>query len=158
MQMAGSWHVGWAKDSGLKNAIYGAIPVPAGGKPASYVVGNVIYGALSASKVADLAVDWIITSQDASVQDNVFKSGRLPSTKGSIELLLKDGNVDDATKKFGGLLKDSDLGILPQWNKEPNKLNTIWNDLFTSVLTTDTPIPALAGDAQKKALELLGAA
>ena len=159
MQMAGSWHVGWAKDSGLKNAIYGPVPVPSGGKPASYVVGNVIYGAMSASKVPRLAVDWIITSQDKSVQDIVFKTaGRLPSTKGSIELLLKDAEVDDATKKFGALLRDSDLGILPQWNKEPNKLNTIWNDLFTSVLTTETPIPALADEAQKKAMAVLEAA
>jgi ABC-type glycerol-3-phosphate transport system substrate-binding protein len=159
MQMAGSWHVGWAKDSGLKNAIYGQVPVAPGGKPASYVVGNVIYGAMAASKSPQLAIDWITTSQDATIQDIIFKSaGRLPSTKKSIELLLKDASVDDATKKFATLLRDSDLGILPQWNKEPNKLNTIWNDLFTAVLTTDTPIPALAGEAQKKAMEVVSAA
>ena len=158
-QMAGSWHVGWAKDSGLKNAIYGAVPIPAGGKPASYVVGNVIYGAMAASKVPDLALDWVIASQAATVQDIVFKSsGRLPSTIKATEALLKDGNVDDATKKFAGLLKDSDLGILPQWNKEPNKLNSLWNDLFTAVLTTKTDVASLAADAQKKALEVLTAA
>jgi ABC-type glycerol-3-phosphate transport system substrate-binding protein len=93
------------------------------------------------------------------VQDIVFKSaGRLPSTKKSIELLINDADVDDATKKFGALLRDSDLGILPQWNKEPNKLNTIWNDLFTAVLTTETPIAALADEAQKKAMAVLEAA
>ncbi len=158
-QMAGSWHVNWAKDSGLKNAIYGPVPIPEGGKPASYVVGNVIYGALSATKVPELALDWIIASQDKTVQDIVFKSaGRLPSTKSSIELLQKDSTVDDATKQFATLLKDSDLGILPQWNKEPNKLNAVWNDLFTAVLTTQTDVASLAADAQKKALEIVTAA
>ncbi len=158
MQMAGSWHVGWAKDSGLTNAIYGAVPVPEGGKPASYVVGNVIYGAMKASKVPDLARDWVIASQDDSVQSIVFKSsGRLPSTKKAIESLLSDSTVDDATKQFAMLLRDSDLGILPQWRKEPNKLNTIWNDLFTAVLTTNTEVASLAADAQKKAMEVLAA-
>ena len=158
LQMAGSWHVGWAKDSGLKNAIYGAVPIPDGGKPASYVVGNVIYGAMTASKVPDMARDWVVAAQDDSVQSIVFKStGRLPSTKKAIESLLKDGTVDDATKQFATLLRDSDLGILPQWTKEPNKLNTIWNDLFTGVLTTQTPVDALAAEAQKKALAVLAA-
>ncbi len=160
-QMAGSWHVGWAKSSGLKNAIYGGVPVAPGGKPASYVVGNVIYGAMAASKVPDLALDWVIAGQANAVQDIIFKStGRLPSTIKATEALLKDssGSVDDATKKFAGLLKDSDLGILPQWNKEPNKLNSIWNDLFTAVLTTKTEVASLAAEAQKKALEVITAA
>ena len=114
---------------------------------------------MAASKVPDLALDWVIASQAATVQDIVFKSsGRLPSTIKATEALLKDGNVDDATKKFAGLLKDSDLGILPQWNKEPNKLNSLWNDLFTAVLTTKTDVASLAADAQKKALEVLTAA
>lgn len=157
-QMAGSWHVGWAKDSGLENAIYGAVPVPDGGKPASYVVGNVLYGAMTASKVPDLARDWVVAAQDDAVQSIVFKSsGRLPSTKKAIEQLLGDAAVDDATKKFATLLRDSDLGILPQWTKEPNKLNTIWNDLFTGVLTTQTPVEALATEAQKKAQAVLAA-
>jgi ABC-type glycerol-3-phosphate transport system substrate-binding protein len=159
MQMAGSWHVNWAKESGLANAIYGAVPVPEGGKPASYVVGNVIYGAMTASKVPDLARDWVVAAQDDSVQSIVFKSsGRLPSTKKAIESLLADTTVDDATKSFAKLLRNSDLGILPQWTKEPNKLNTIWNDLFTAVLTTQTDVATLAADAQKKATEALAAA
>ena len=157
-QMAGSWHVGWAKDNGLKNAIYGAVPIPQGGKPASYVVGNVIYGAMQASKVPDMARDWVVAAQDDSVQSIVFKStGRLPSTKKAVEAMQKDSNVDDATKQFATLLKDSDLGILPQWRKEPNKLNQIWNDLFTAVLTTKTDVASLAADAQKKATEVIAA-
>jgi maltose-binding protein MalE len=157
-QMAGSWHVNWAKDNGLKNAIYGAVPVPAGGKPASYVVGNVIYGAMAASKAPRMAVDWVIAGQDPTVQDIIFKSTtRLPSTKKAIDVLAKDSTVDSATQQFAALLRDSDLGILPQWKTEPNKLNGIWNDLFTAVLTTKTDVATLAADAQKKALEVVTA-
>ena len=157
-QMAGSWHVGWAKDNKLTNAMYGAVPIPQGGKAASYVVGNVIYGAMAATKVPDLAKDWVILSQDDKVQKLVFKSsGRLPSTKSAMEDLLAGTDADDATKQFGKLLRDSDLGILPQWTKEPNKLNGIWNDLFTAVLTTKTDIKQLMDDAQKKAEDILKA-
>ena len=158
-QMAGSWHVNGAKEAGLKNAIYGPVPIPQGGKQASYVVGNVIYGALSATKVPELALDWVIASQDASVQSKIAKGdGRLPSTKKAIDELLKDSTMDDATKQFATLLRDSDLGILPQWRKEPNKLNAVWNDLFTAVLTTQTDVASLAADAQKKAVEIVTAA
>ena len=143
-QMAGSWHVGWAKDNKLMNAMYGAVPIPAGGKPASYVVGNVIYGVMSATKVPELGKDWVITSQDDKVQKLVFKSsGRMTSTKSGMEDMLAGTDADDATKSFGKLLRDSDLGILPQWTKEPNKLNGIWNDLFTAVLTTKTDVKQL---------------
>jgi ABC-type glycerol-3-phosphate transport system substrate-binding protein len=135
------------------------VPIPDGGTPASYVVGNVIYGAMSASKVPDMARDWVVAAQDDSVQSIVFKStGRLPSTKKAVESLLGDSTVDSATKQFATLLRDSDLGILPQWRKEPNKLNQIWNDLFTAVLTTKDPIDGLAADAQKKATEVIAAA
>ena len=157
-QMAGSWHVGWAKDNKLTNALYGAVPIPTGGKPASYVVGNVIYGAMAATKVPDLAKDWVITSQDDSVQMIVFKSTkRMCSTKSAMEALLKGTDADDATKQYGKLLRDSDLGVLPQWTKEPNKLNGIWNDLFTAVLTTQTDVKQLMDEAQKKAEDLLKA-
>jgi ABC-type glycerol-3-phosphate transport system substrate-binding protein len=157
-QMAGSWHVSWAKTQGLENAIYGAVPIPQGGKPASYVVGNVIWGAMAASKAPDLAKDWIITSQDDSIQKNILSSaGRLPATKSGIAVVLDTAEVDDATKQYAKLLRDSDLGILPQWTKEPNKLNTIWNDLFTAVLTTQTDVKQLMDDAQAKAEELMKA-
>ncbi|MCL5995812.1 MAG: substrate-binding domain-containing protein, partial [Chloroflexi bacterium] len=119
-QMAGSWHVAWAKSNELANAIYGQVPIPQGGKPASYVVGNVIYGAMAATKVPELAKDWIIAGQNKELQDIILKSTtRLPSTKSGVETVLADSSVEDATKQFAKLLRDSDLGILPQWTKEP---------------------------------------
>jgi len=158
MQMAGSWHVSWAKSSGLANAMYGTVPVAPGGKPASYVVGNVLYGALSQSKAPDAAKDWIMLGQDKGLQDTIFHSTtRLPSTKSGVASLTADTTVDDATKLYGTMLRDADLGILPQWNKEPNKLNSIWNDLFLAVVTTNDDIAGIADDAQKKADEVMKA-
>ena len=107
----------------------------------------------------ELALDWVIASQDLSVQSKIAHGdGRLPSTKKAIDEVLKDSTFDDATKQFATLLRDSDLGILPQWRKEPNKLNSVWNDLFTAVLTTQTDVASLAADAQKKAVEIVTAA
>lgn len=157
-QIAGSWFVSWAKQNKAMNDQYGSVPIPTGGKPASYVVGNVIYGAMTASKVPELAKDWVLLSQDDSVQKIMYASaGRLPSTKSAMEALLADSKVEEATKTFGKLLRDSDLGILPQWTKNPNQLNSIWNDLFTAVLTTETDVQALMDDAQKKAEEAMKA-
>jgi ABC-type glycerol-3-phosphate transport system substrate-binding protein len=116
------------------------------------VVGNVIYGAMAITKVPELAKDWVILSQDDTVQKVVYSSaGRLTSTKTGMDALLADSKVEDATKTFGKLLRDSDLGILPQWTKAVNNLNSIWNDLFTAVLTTKTDVKQLMDDAQKKA-------
>lgn len=157
-QMAGSWHINWAKDNGLTNAMYGTVPIPAGGKPASYVVGNVIYGVMTATKVPELGKDWVIAGQDKELQDMILKhTTRLPSTKSGVASVLADATVDEATKAYAVLLRDSDLGILPQWTKEPNKLNGIWNDLFTAVLTTQTDVKQLIDEAQTKAEDVLKA-
>jgi ABC-type glycerol-3-phosphate transport system substrate-binding protein len=151
-QIAGSWYVSWAKQNKFENAQYGGVPIPTGGKPASYVVGNVIYGVMAVTKAPELAKDWVILSQDDSIQKIMYASaGRLPATKTGMESLLADSKVEEATKVFGKLLRDSDLGILPQWTKATNNLNGIWNDLFTAVLTTQTDVKQLMDDAQKKA-------
>lgn len=157
-QIAGSWYVSWAKQNKFEKAQYGAVPIPTGGKAASYVVGNVIYGVMAVTKVPELAKDWVILTQDDTIQTKAYVSaGRLPSTKSGMEALLADSKVEDATKTFGKLLRDSDLGILPQWTKATNQLNQIWNDLFTAVLTTTTDVQALMDDAQKKAEDALKA-
>lgn len=156
-QVAGSWFVSWATANKFNNSVWGSVPIPQGGKAASYVVGNVIYGVLSASKAPDLAKDWVIISQNDKVQNLVFSSaGRLPSTISAMNTLVADtatgaGHPTDADKTFGKLLRDSDLGILPQWTKAPNQLNQIWNDLFTAVIQSKTDIKQLADDAQTKA-------
>jgi len=158
MQIAGSWHVKWAKDNKLENAIYGMVPYPKDGNPASYVVGNVIYGVMSATKVPDIGASWVMVSQSDSVQKTIHSIGRLPPTKTAIQALLDDTTAPEPDKVYAKLLRDSDLGILPQWNKEPNKLNSTWNDLFAAVITTQTDIKQLADEAQSKAEEILKAA
>jgi ABC-type glycerol-3-phosphate transport system substrate-binding protein len=156
-QVAGSWFTTWAVQNKFTNSVWGPVPIPQGGKPASYVVGNVIYGGLAASKAPDLAKDWVVVAQDDKVQNLVFSSaGRLPATISGMGTLLADtatgtGHPTDSDKTFGKLLRDSDLGILPQWTKAPNQLNQIWNDLFTAVVQTKTDVKQLADDAQAKA-------
>lgn len=157
MQIAGSWHTEWAKRSGLDNAIYGIVPYPKDGQPASYVVGNVIWGVMSASKVPDIGASWIMTTQSDEVQSTVDVV-RLPSTKRWIQKLLDNPNKMEADKIYARMLRDTELGILPQWRKEPNKLNQTWNDLFAAVITTEGDIKALADEAQAKAEDILKAA
>jgi ABC-type glycerol-3-phosphate transport system substrate-binding protein len=159
MQIAGSWHTSWAKQTGLENAIYGQVPYPKDGKPASYVVGNVIWGVMSATKVPDIGADWVMVSQSDEVQQTIFPGvGRIPPTKRWIAKMLEDTTVPEADKTYAKMLRDADLGILPQWIKEPNKLNSTWNDLFAAVITTETDIKQLADEAQSKAEEILKAA
>jgi ABC-type glycerol-3-phosphate transport system substrate-binding protein len=156
-QIAGSWFTTWALQNNFTNSIWGPVPIPPGGKQASYVVGNVLFGVLASTKAPALAKDWVMTSQDDSVQNLIFSSmGRLPATISAMNALIADaatgpGHPTAADKTFGTLLRDSDLGILPQWTKAPNQLNQIWNDLYTAVINTQTDIKQLADAAQAKA-------
>jgi len=149
-QICGSWHVQWAKDSGLKNAMYSAIPIPKGGHPASIVVGNVINAALTASKHKEEAVALCKLFTDDEIQDLVYPVlGRLPSTRSALERLKP--KATEADKSFIDQLLTADLGVLPQWRKDPQKLWTIYNELLTKVLTTELPIKGLMEEAQKAA-------
>jgi len=154
-QICGSWHVNWAKDSGLDNAIYSGVPIPKDGKPASVVVGNVINAVMTVSKHPEAAADWIKTFTEDDVQDKVNPIlGRMPSTRSSLERLKPDAT--EADQAFINELLTADLGILPQWRKDPQKLWTTYNDLLTAVLSTDDPIDQLIGAAQQEADDIMG--
>ncbi|MCD6555128.1 MAG: extracellular solute-binding protein [Anaerolineae bacterium] len=155
-QICGSWHVKWAKDSGLENAMYSRIPIPKDGKPASIVVGNVINAVLTVSKHPEASAEWIKTFTRDEVQDLVYPVlGRMPSTRSALERLKP--NATQADQSFINELLTADLGILPQWRKDPQKLWTIYNDLLTGVLSTEDPIDQLVGIAQQQADEVMGA-
>jgi len=147
-QICGSWHIGWAKDSGLKNALYGAIPIPKGGKKASIVVGNVINGVLSTSKhIAEATALCKVLTEDA-IQDLVNPLlGRLPSTRSSLKKLRP--NATPADQAFIDDVLTADLGVLPQWRKDPNKLWQIYNELLQGVLATEDDIKKLMDKAQQ---------
>jgi len=149
-QICGSWHINWAKQSGLQNAMYGAIPIPTGGKKASIVVGNVINGVLSTSKhIAEATALCKVVTEDA-IQDLVNPLlGRLPSTRSSLKKLRP--NVSAADQAFIDDLLTADLGVLPQWRKEPNKLWQIYNELLQGVLATEDDIKKLMDKAQQDA-------
>jgi ABC-type glycerol-3-phosphate transport system substrate-binding protein len=149
-QICGSWHVGWAKDSGLQNAIYSAVPIPKGGKSASIVVGNVINAPLKTSKHPREATALCKIFTDDEIQDMVYPVlGRLPSTRSALERLKP--KAGEADRSFIEQLLTADLGILPQWRKDPQKLWTIYNELLTKVLSTADSIQGLMAEAQKAA-------
>jgi len=156
-QIAGSWHVGWAQTSGCEDCRYSAIPAPADGQPASIIVGNVMYAVLKESKHPDIAAEWIKFLTRDDVQDLVYPAlGRLPSTRSALEKLRP--TVDDATGAFiDQLLDNPELGILPQWRKDPQKLWQIYNDMLTEVLTTEEPVQDIMDRAQQKADEVMAA-
>ncbi|MDF1513184.1 MAG: substrate-binding domain-containing protein [Anaerolineae bacterium] len=154
-QICGSWHVGWAKDSGLDNAMYSGVPIPKDGKPASVVVGNVINAVLTVSKHPEISAEWIKVFTEDRVQDLVNPVlGRMPSTKSALNKLKS--NASEADLAFINELLNADLGILPQWRQDPQKLWTIYNDLLTQVLSTEAPINDLIGTAQQTADEVMG--
>ncbi len=150
-QMAGSWHVTWAKQNNCADCRYSAIPVPSGGHAASVIVGNVQYAVLKRSKNIDLAKQWIKFVARDDVQNLVFSSmGRLPSTKSALTKLRP--TADPATQTFiDVILNSADLGILPQWQKNPQQIWTAYNNMLTKLFTTNTPVPQLLDQAQQAA-------
>lgn len=154
-QMCGSWHVNWAKDSGLDNAMYSGVPIPKDGKPASVVVGNVINAVMKVSKHPEAAAEWCKIFTRDELQDLVNPVlGRMPSTRNALQKLKSTASLAD--QAFINELLTADLGILPQWRKDPQKLWTIYNDLLTQVLSTELPINDLIGIAQQQAEDVMG--
>ncbi len=157
-QIAGSWHINWAKESGCEDCRYSGVPIPNGGQPASIIVANVMYAVLKESDHPDVAAEWIKFLTRDDVQDMVYPlTGRLPSTRSALERLRPD--VDDATAAFiDQLLNNPELGILPQWRTDPQKLWQIYNDMLTEILTTEEPVIDIMDRAQALADEVVSAA
>jgi ABC-type glycerol-3-phosphate transport system substrate-binding protein len=153
-QICGSWHVNWAKQSGLDNAMYSGVPIPKDGQPASVVVGNVINAVMTVSKYPEAAAGWCKALTEDSVQDLVNPVlGRMPSTRTALEKLKP--TATEADQAFINELLNADLGILPQWRKNPQQLWTVYNELLTAVLSTEDPIDNLIGAAQQQAEDAL---
>ena len=154
-QVAGGWHVSWAKESGCVDCRYSDIPLPAGGKPASVVVANVMYGVLKQSKNKDLAVEFVKYMVKDEVQANVFMaSGRLPTTKSALTAFRP--SADPATQAYIDiLLNSSNLYAMPQWPKNTQKVWTSYGDFLTKLYTTDEPVQGLLDEMQKTAEEAM---
>ena len=157
-QIAGSWHVNWAKDQGLENAMYSGIPIPdEDGVPATGVVGNVIVSVLSDSKHPEEASYLCRVLQEDDVQDLVNSTlGRLPSTRTALEKMR--GATEESNIGFIDLLLNADLGVLPQWRQDPQKIWTVYNDLITKLLTTEDPVVTLMDQAQDEVEAVMAAA
>lgn len=155
-QICGSWHVQWAKDSGLDNAMYSGVPIPKDGGPASVIVGNVINAVLTGSKYPQESAEWCKNFTEDTIQDLVYPVlTRMPSTRSSLERLKP--NATEADNAFINELLTADLGILPQWRKDPQAMWTIYNDMLTQVLSTEEPVDNLMGMAQQQADDAMSA-
>jgi len=109
-----------------------------------------MYAVLAESKNPGVAAEWIKFLTRDDVQDMVYPVlGRLPSTRSALERLRPE--VDDAN----GAYIDPELGILPQWRKDPQKLWQIYNDMLTEVLTTEDPVMDIMDNAQAAAEEVM---
>jgi ABC-type glycerol-3-phosphate transport system substrate-binding protein len=136
--------------------MYSGIPIPEDGQSASIVVGNVINGVLTASDHKEEAAALCKLFTDEDIQDLVNPVlGRMPSTKSALERLK--ATAGEADLAFINELLTADLGVLPQWRKDPQKLWTIYNDLLTQVLSTEDPIADMMGQAQVQADEVMAA-
>ncbi len=153
-QIAGSWHVGWAKDAGCTTCRYSSIPIPRDGHAANLLVGNVLFGAPSKAPHPELAREWLELLISSEVQERVFTQlGRLPVRRSVLSGIQETVDPDTATF-IDELLNNESLTILPQWENHPRETWTIYNELLTAVLKTDRPIPDIMDEAQA-ALEAL---
>lgn len=152
MQICGSWHVKWAQDTGLQNAMYSAIPIPdEDGIPATGVVGNVIQSVMSKTKYPEESLYLCRCFLEDDVQDLVAPIfGWKPSKRSALERLKE--SASNADQIFIDLLLNADLGVLPQWRKDPQKIWTVYNDLITKLLTTEEPVLQLMDEAQDAAM------
>jgi multiple sugar transport system substrate-binding protein len=166
-QIAGSWHVGWAADNGCTGCRYSDIPLPEGGQPASLIVGNTIYSILAGSDNIDLAKDWLRFALTDGSQNLAYPSrGGFPATRSALQLLLDAPDtlettpatveeqlttfaVSPASKAYISVLLNSpNLQVLPQWRRNPDRIWTAWNDMFTQILTTEDPIQGILDEYQ----------
>jgi multiple sugar transport system substrate-binding protein len=147
-QMAGTWHVSWSAESGCETCEYSTVPIPEGGIQASVVVGNVIYAILSQSDNVEVAKDWIRYYQTPEVQSAIYATGRFPTHYSALDELIASDEARDADKAFAEVMKSSELLVLPSWRNNPQAVWTVWNDMFTRILTTDDPIAEILDEAQ----------
>lgn len=147
-QIAGSWHVGWAKSAGCETCRYSSIPIPRDGHPANMLVGNVLFGAPSKGRHPELAKEWLELLISTEVQERVFTQlGRLPVRRSVLSSI--QATVDPATATFiDELLYNESLTILPQWENNPKETWAIYNELLTAVLKTERPISEIMEEAQ----------
>jgi hypothetical protein len=74
--------------------------------------------------------------------------GRLPSTRTALDKLA--GETDESNALFIDLLLNNDLGVLPQWRKDPQKIWAVYNDMMTKLLSTEEAVASLMDQAQQQ--------
>ncbi|MGB1252793.1 MAG: extracellular solute-binding protein, partial [Candidatus Promineifilaceae bacterium] len=150
-QIAGSWHPNWASSAGCTDCRYGGVPVAPGGTPANVIVGNGIYAVTAQSKYPQQAANFVKLLASAEAQDLIYSAmGRLPTTRSGLEALRP--NVTEAEQAYiDELLNNPALRVLPSWEKNPQQVWTIYNEMLTEILTSDRPVQEIMDEAQIKA-------
>lgn len=169
MQTAGAWHPSWAKSSGCEDCRYLPLPIPdEDGQRANVVVGNAIYAALASTEHPEEAMMFLdFLATDAVQNNNFWANGRMPSTYTALENILAVAGGDTATvpeyvegdavetsapfEFYIDELYNGDVRTLPAWQNEGPALDSLWNDMFAEVLTSDRPIQEILDDYQTQA-------
>ncbi|MDM4762205.1 sugar ABC transporter substrate-binding protein [Galbitalea sp. SE-J8] len=149
-QVAGSWHVAWAAQSGCTDCQYSMVPLPAGGTQSSLVVGNVLYAVLKTSKHVDLAKEFVKSLTTDEAQELGYTAiGRIPATKSALEAVRP--TMSAAEQPFADVLLNADVHPLPQWSTNPQQVWQAWNDAFLKTLTTNDSLSDIWDEAQATA-------
>jgi multiple sugar transport system substrate-binding protein len=146
----GPWHIQWGKDNGC-DCGFAPLPVPADGKPANVIVGNVLYYALKQGKHQEASIEFlkIIASKEYQEMISVLTS-RMPSNieAGKNPELI---TAVPAIKIFNDIVTNEPAGPLPVYPKNSSKVWEAWYKVQDITLTTNKPIDAALADAQKEA-------
>jgi ABC-type glycerol-3-phosphate transport system substrate-binding protein len=110
------------------------------------------YAVLHQSKHQELAKAFVkFLATNPGVQDRVYAAtGNLPAYLPSLNKL--ETTADPATKQFIEELKNNELGGLPGWVHNPQKIWAAYDDMLTQLFTTNTPVPQLLQTEQTQAL------
>lgn len=183
MQTAGSWHPSWAAGSGCVDCRYYPLPLPEDGDRANIVVGNAMYGMLASTEhpeEAQMFLEWLV---DDAVQTRVFWTGvggRLPTTYSAIGALrdVMAGDTEPVPAFYSEVLGrdvasapeeiavydvfidellEGDVRSLPPWTAKGTELNSLWNEMFAEILSSDEPVESIMATYQAEAEAVMAA-
>jgi len=148
------------------NAVGIPFPIPAGGKPASIVIGNDMESAFSGSKWVDLAKG-VVEDSTTDETAQAFLAGTkgcgiwIPALTSQLNQYATydklDGYAADVAKKIVRVTMQTALDPgttgIPGWKKNGTDIWTEWNACYGRILTNKAP--GLSKDDIKKQLDAL---
>lgn len=147
----GPWRSGRAVEAKNDFGI-AALPLPPGGRPGNVVLGNVLMGAMKASKHKEAAIDYLRVIASEDFQDLTWAYLHVPpANKKSLDKLLS--NAPDWLQSYIKWAKQSEGGGMVTFPKNPSKIFEAMSLATQEIFSTDKPIQPvldkLQGDAEK---------